>query len=426
TIALLLYRLLLPLLLVAALPGWLLRMFQRGGLGTRLLERFAIHTEAAEFEPCGAVHVHAVSVGETLIALKLIRSWLAADPQQTFVLATGTATGHHVASAAGIAGMRVTYAPIDLAWMVRRYLTRFEPKAMVLIEGELWPNLLQQCARRRIPISLINARLSPRSARRYRRCAAWLQPLFAHLDAVGVQENADAAIWSELGVPASRIHHTGSLKFDPNSGETPCTRPEFAAMIEALRPHRGVILAASTHAGEEVWLAQILREAAHDALLLIAPRHAERRDEVLAQLQAAGIPALLRSRFEADQLTSPGAVLIIDSTGELRDWTAHADAVVIGKSFLSTGGQNPAEAIQAGKPVLFGPHMENFQPLANQLVASGGALLAHDARSLGLAIQRALDPAQAQDISQRARQVLEAHQGATQRTVKLIRSLKKA
>ena len=175
--ALLIYRLLLPLLFIAAFPGWLVKMLRRGGFATRLGERVARYSIPAATEPRGAVHVHAISVGEALLALKLIRAWLVRDPGRRFVLATGTATGHHIATAAAIPELRVTYAPLDFRSMVRRYLTRFEPAQIVLIEGEAWPELLLASRQRGIRVTLINARMSPRSACRYRRFAAWVRPV---------------------------------------------------------------------------------------------------------------------------------------------------------------------------------------------------------------------------------------------------------
>lgn len=417
--ALLIYRLLLPLLFVAAFPGWIVKMLRRGGFGTRLGERLAVYTEPLEFEPCAAVHVHAVSVGESLLALKLIREWRVRNPQQRFVLATGTATGHAVATAAAVPGLRVTYSPLDFRSMVRRYLDRFEPAQIVLIEAEAWPHLLLECRRRALPVSLVNARMSPRSARRYRKFAAWIRPVFSLLDAVAVQEPGDAEIWRDLGVDARRIHFTGSLKFDPGIAK-PALRPAFQQMLDAFG-NRPVVLAASTHAGEDAWIAAAIRRAVPAALPVIVPRHAERRAEVENELEREGFAVTLRSNFEPPpEAGSRPPLFLIDSTGELRDWTAHADVVIIGKSFLESGGQNPCEAILAGRPVVFGPHMENFEPLASRLVAANGCIRATDENELCTAIPRALDPQTAATMTRNASHVLASHDGATQRILDLL------
>jgi 3-deoxy-D-manno-octulosonic-acid transferase len=413
------YRLVLPLLFIAAFPGWIVKMLRRGGFGTHLGERAAIYTTPLEYEPCGAVHVHAVSVGEAMLALKLVREWLVREPERRFVLATGTATGHAVATSAEIPGLRVTYSPLDFPSMVRRYLNRFEPSQIVLIEGEVWPHLLLACRKRSIPVRLVNARMSPRSTRRFKRFAVWLQPVYSLLDAVAIQEAGDAEVWETLGIDRRKIHHTGSLKFDPGSGPPPARRSEFQVMLDAFGKNRPVVLAASTHAGEDAFIAAAVRQANPGALAVVVPRHAERRAEVSADLERAGFLVRLRSA-EPAATGDRRCVFVIDSTGELRDWVAHADVVVIGKSFLSTGGQNPCEAVLAGKPVVFGPHMENFQPLASRLIANGGCISAGDSAELSQAVTTALDPVKAQEMTRKATAELAAHEGATRRILDLL------
>jgi 3-deoxy-D-manno-octulosonic-acid transferase len=424
TAALWTYRLLLPVLMAVAAPGWLVKMLRRGGFGTRLGERAAIYTSDREFEPCGATHVHAVSVGETLIALKLIRAWLEREPDRRFVLATGTATGHAVATAASLPALRVTYSPLDMPSMVRRYLNRFEPGQIILVEGEAWPHLLLACRKRCIPVSLVNARMSPRSERRYRKFAPLVAPLFSLLDSIAIQEAGDASVWEALGVDPRRLHLTGSLKFDPGSGAIPAKRQSFQAILDAFGKNRPVILAASTHAGEDAWITTAVCQTLPDALPVMVPRHAERCGDVRAELERAGFKVVLRSAFaHSSPAINPADgphVFVIDSTGELRDWTAHADLVLIGKSFLATGGQNPAEAILAGKPVVFGPHMENFEPLAGRLVAAGACLRVCDPEGLAAAIHAALADENTVRMTASATRILARHHGATQRVIDLL------
>jgi 3-deoxy-D-manno-octulosonic-acid transferase len=376
-----------------------------------------------EYEPCGTAHFHAVSVGESMLALKLIRQWSIKEPERTFVLATGTATGHAVACAAKISGLRVTYSPLDFRWMVRRYLDRFEPSQIVLVEGEVWPHLLLECRRRNIPVRLVNARMSPRSARRFKRFAEWLKPIYQMLDALAIQESEDAGIWETLGIGKHNIHETGSLKFDPGCGARPQRQPEFQKMLDAFGKSRRVVLAASTHAGEDSLIATAVFAADPDALIVIAPRHAERRLEVMADLVRAGFSVVLRSSFwEAAIDTNNRQVLVIDSTGELRDWTAHADVVIIGKSFLSSGGQNPSEAILAEKPIILGPHMENFQPLTRRLIAAGGCICARDRDEIQKAVLTAFDSRKARELTTIASGLLDHHEGATKRILALLRA----
>jgi 3-deoxy-D-manno-octulosonic-acid transferase len=422
-LVLIIYRILLPVLFLVAFPGWVVKMLRRGGFGTALNERVGIYFTEKEYEPCGAIHLHAVSVGETLLALKLLRVWQAAHPDTRFVLATGTSTGHQAAAAAGITGLRVTYSPLDFPWMVRSYLSRFEPSAIVLIEGDIWPEILLAAQRRGIPVSLANARTSPRSAKRFRKLAPLLRPFFSRLSAVYIQEKEHRSLWQALGIAPENIHLTGSIKFDPQGSPAPSANPVFAEMLTAFGSHRPIVIAASTFPGEETLLAEAILTADENALPVIVPRHAERRAEVSAALNRAGFSVTLRSQWSAGSKPSESKspqVFVIDSTGELSTWMAHADAVIIGKSFISTGGQNPAEAIIARKPLILGPHMDNFQPLVGHLLKAGGALSASDKASVTAAVRTALDPSAAQVLVENASGVLSLHEGATNRHLRVL------
>ena len=413
-LSLLLYRALLPMLFLIAFPGWVLKMLKRGGFGTALNERIGIYFREAEFEPSGAIHFHSISVGETALALKLLKAWAAESPGTRFVLATGTATGHHFATSAAIPGLRVTYSPLDFPWMIRSYLNRFEPERIILIEGDVWPNLLRIAEKRGIRVDLANARNSPRSARRLLKFAPALRPYFSKLSAVCIPEEQHRTLWQALGIAPENIHQTGNIKFDAESSPIPSPNPFFAEMLAAFGKNRPIVLAASTFPGEEEMLARAILEADPAALPVIVPRHAERRAEVAQALSKAGFAVTLRSSFSPPSVETPHA-FVIDSTGELATWTAHADAVIIGKSFLSTGGQNPAEAILARKPLILGPHMDNFQPLVRHLLEKGGALTAHDVTSITLAVCAALDPQCAVELTEKAMCVLSFHNGATRR-----------
>jgi 3-deoxy-D-manno-octulosonic-acid transferase len=416
---LLIYRAILPLLFLIAFPGWVVKMLRRGGFGSALNERIGLYFDPPDFEPCRAIHLHAISVGETIIALKLLREWQNIDPEARFVLATGTATGHQTATAANIPNLRVTYAPLDFPWMIRSYLNRFLPSQIILIEGETWPNLLRIAQKRQIPVSLANARLSPRSARRFNKFASYLRPFFSKLSCVCIQEKEHRSIWQNLGIETENIHLTGSIKFDPQSSAIPEQRPDFREMLESFGKGRPVILAASTFPGEEALIASAIRDAYPNALPVIVPRHAERRQEVSQTLTQAGFHVTMRSVFETP-LRTGNAVFVIDTTGELATWTTHADVVIIGKSFLSTGGQNPAEAILANKPLILGSHMENFQPLVRHLHAAEAALIARNSMEISAAIRRALNPVIAQKLTQNASAILSSHHGATQRHLKVL------
>ncbi|MGJ8671368.1 3-deoxy-D-manno-octulosonic acid transferase [Rubritalea sp.] len=408
------YNLLLPLLLAVGVGPWVIKMLKRGGFGTGLLERVGVYREDVDFEPCGVVYVHAVSVGEVLIAIKLIRVWLLEFPDDQFVLAPTTATGHGVALEAAPVGVRVIYSPVDLPFVVNRVIRRFEPKQIILIESEIWPNLLVQAKKFGAEIGVANARLSERSEKRYHKVKGIISPIFSLFDRVAVPEPRDVDRWAGLGVARSALVVTGSVKFDQQGGVAPEKNAEFQAMLDTFGCGRKVVMALSTHAGEEKLIAESLM--GKDALLVIVPRHAERRSEVKDDLGKLGLEVILRSSVHVPKNVG-NVCFVIDSTGELKSWTAHADVVIIGKSFLGRGGQNPAEAIAARVPIVVGPHMKNFEPLVSMLKLSDGVVSVADAQELSAAVERVLSSDNSQ-MTAEALKVLDAHCGATLRTVK--------
>lgn len=420
-----LYNLLLPVFCVLAAPAWLLKMARRGGLSSRLWERMGFYDRAPEFEPGGVVYVHAVSVGEVLVALKLIARWRNDDPAEKFVLAATTSTGFQVASSRAPDEVRVIYSPIDLPFLIRRLFARFEPRVIAMVDSELWPNMLHAAERRGIPCALVNARLSPCSARRYRRFKPITGRLLGLLKLVCVQAEEHTAAWRAIGVTKEAVVVTGSVKFDPEGAKEPLPRPDFGDMLKEFGAGRPVVLAASTHRGEEVFVAEALKDLPA-VLPVLLPRHAERRADVKAELERAGFEVVLRSRFAAPQdLTR--AVLVVDSTGELRDWTAHADLVVIGKSLLAQGGQNPTEAIAARVPVVCGPAMQNFEPLITELRDARAVATVQNADELRATVERLLGRARERTaMVEQATAVLVRHEGATARTCALLRRLASA
>ena len=416
-IFLLIYNLLLPVFLVLSIPGYLIKMKKRGGFGTGLRERFGIYKKPASEEPKGGLYVHAVSVGEVFIALKFIREWVKTHSEPV-VLATSTATGHQVVRDAALPGVRALYSPLDVPGLSGRCLKRFMPKAVVLIEAELWPNFAEACHRMRIPMLMLNARLSPRSEGRYRKVRGITSLLFSRLTALGAQNANDKGRFGGIGVNEDIITVTGSVKFDV-MGDTPAEpRGEFRELLTAVSSGKPVVLAASTHAGEEALIATAVRQAG--AFPLIVPRHAERRADVVKDLAAAGFAPVLRT---AGTLPSPlpeNMCYVADTTGELRDWTALADVAVIGKSYLACGGQNPVEAIAARKPVVFGPDMTNFADLVTLLKAENSVWQCEKDALADTLRQVLTDKAEASARCERAYNALHVHSGATARSVALV------
>lgn len=416
-IFLLIYNLLLPVFLLISIPGYLIKMKKRGGFGTGLSERFGFYRKPARDEPKGGLYVHAVSVGETFIALKFIREW-SKTHDEPVILSTSTATGHQVARDAALPNVRPLYSPLDVPGLPGRCLKRFAPRAVVLIEAELWPNFAESCHRRSIPMIMVNARLSPRSEGRYAKVRGITRLLFERLSALGAQNENDKGRFARIGVDPDIITAPGSIKFDVMGDAPQSVREDFRTILDSLRAEKPVVLAASTHAGEEALIATAIREAG--AFPLIVPRHAERREQVVADLSQAGFTPLLRTAGELPAEIPANACYVADTTGELREWTALADAVVIGKSFLAKGGQNPVEAIAARKPVIIGPDMTNFADLVT-LLKNDDAILSCEAPELAATIQSALDKSEAtQARIERAYNALHVHSGATRRSVALV------
>jgi 3-deoxy-D-manno-octulosonic-acid transferase len=423
------YNLLWPIGLLLFLPRYLVKMFRRGGYREKFGQRFGIYDRhlCARLYWKKPIWLHAVSVGEVTIALKLSRQIRALKPDQHFVLTTTTTTGFAFANKNAPDWIDVMYSPLDFWPIMRRAFESIRPTTIVLVEAEIWPNMVAEADARKIPIALVNARLSPRSERRFRTFRPFVAPTFRLLDRVCVQNAEDIAKWKAFGVDESKLTHVGSIKYDP---EDVRVNPKVAC--ETLAGFglemRTVIFGGSTHAGEEKILGEVFRALRRDfvdLLLVVAPRHTERTAEVQRELTEMDFQVALRSQPPAiDPFLN---CLLIDTTGELRDWYGVATLVFIGKSLLARGGQNPAEAILAGKPVIFGPHMENFAALANSLLAQGAAIQADSPTELRRTMAHLLaNPDEREKMVENARRVLETHHGATARAAQVIVDLTKA
>ncbi|MFK7910743.1 MAG: 3-deoxy-D-manno-octulosonic acid transferase [Akkermansiaceae bacterium] len=423
-LVLLIYNIALPLFFVFAFPAWLVKMWKRGGYGTGLLERFALFKCSSADEPKDVIYVHAVSVGEVLIGLKLIAAMLEKDEAQRIVIAATTSTGHAVAREKSPKSVRVIYSPLDFNFIVRAVFRRFSPQQIVLIESEAWPNLLRIAQKKNVPVAIVNARLSARSEARFRKFNFLIKPVINMVSNIGVQNQADKDRFSGVGVEAKKLHVTGSIKFDPSGGQIPQKRDEFHDVLDDFGNEHGagrpVLLLASTHQGEEKILAEAVKKSGADVILVIVPRHAERRMEVIADLKLVGYEPLMKTQY-ISKLQHENACLVADTTGELRDWTAHADFVVIGKSWLGEGGQNPAEAIAAEVPVICGPNMGNFQPLVSQLCERDAIFMPGSSEAL-IELLPSLVSGEVDLItmSSHAKDVLNSHQYAIEKTLELL------
>jgi len=419
------YNLLWPLGLLFFLPGYLLKMFRRGGYREKFGQRLGIYREDVRLRLAKrrSTWLHAVSVGEVAIALKLASALRALQPDLQCVLTTTTTTGFALANKNASPWIEVMYTPLDFWPIIRRAFAVIRPARILLIEAEVWPNLVAEAHARRIPIALVNARLSPRSEKRFRLFRLLVAPTFRLLDLVCVQEPEDVDRWRRLGVERDQIRHTGSIKYDPvGLAERIDTEGIDVSDLDAFAK-RPVLFGGSTHRGEEEILAKAflnLRQRFSLLCLFIAPRHVERLREIRAQLEALSLHVRLATEVATLDNAKPECVLL-DTTGELRNWYPVATVVFIGKSLMAHGGQNPVEPIIGGKPVIFGPHMENFARLAMSLVANNGAIQVNDAGELERVAEKLLrDGEMRRLLVQNAAEVLAQHRGATARTAQLI------
>ena len=414
-------RHLYTILLYAAMPLVLLRLVwrarrQRGYL-QHVAERFGFHGAAHAAQPC--IWVHAVSVGETRAAEPLIRALQACYPQHRILLTHMTPTGRETGES--VFGDEVTraYLPYDLPGAVARFLDHFRPVAGVVMETEVWPNLIYAAARRDIPLYLVNARLSERSLAGYRRTGALARDALAAFTAIAAQSAADAERLQTLG--AARVTVTGNLKFDL---DPPADQLEQGCAWRAAVGVRPVVLAASTREGEEALLLDaVLRAGAGDVLWVIVPRHPQRFDSVAALITARGLR--LQRRSAGHSIANDTQVLLGDSMGEMAVYYALSDVVLMGGSFLDFGAHNLIEPCAAAKPVIVGPSTYNFTDAAEAANAAGAALRVEgmDA-AVVLALQLLADAPRRAQMGAAGVAFTAAHRGATQRVVALIQPRK--
>lgn len=355
-----------------------------------------------------AVWVHAVSVGETLAALPLIRALVARHGDGQVLVTSGTPTGSERVRAALGDTVWHCYAPYDLPHAVHRFLGRVQARQVMVMETELWPSLFRQLARRRIPLMIGNARLSERSLRGYSRVAGFAASVLGDITLVGAQSEADAERFRQLGAP--RVEVLGNLKFDIEPD------PQTVAEARARRARWGdgpVWIAASTHEGEEALALDAhrrLRERHPGAVLLLVPRHPPRFSGVARVLKEGGWDWAARSSGWPE---TPPAVVLGDSMGEMWTYLALADVAFVGGSLVPVGGHNVLEPAALGLPVLFGPHMQNFAPARTALLEANAALEVQDANTLFEAVSTlAQDADRRRTMGAAAMAALAPHRGA--------------
>lgn len=397
-----------------ALPLVLLRLYARSLKSPEYRRRIGERLALGRPAPRADVWIHAVSVGEVQAAELLIRRLRVRDSAIQVLVTTTTPTGAARVRELFADQVAHRYTPFDLPGVLGRFLGQVRPSLVVVIETEIWPNMLAACERQGIPVVLANARLSARSARGYARLAALTRATLRRFACIAAQTQEDAERLVALGADAGRVRVTGSVKFDLRQ---PASQRETAETLRrAWGIQRPVWVAASTHEGEEALLLRAhrrIRERMPTALLALVPRHPERFDRVAALIARQGFSMARRSRYEP---CAEAAVLLGDTMGELPAFLAAGDAAFIGGSLVPTGGHNLLEAAAAGAPVAVGPHTFNFARITEMMIEEGAAVRVADAGELAERMLHWLgDAALRAQVGEQGRAVVERNRGALDR-----------
>ncbi|MEI9978085.1 MAG: 3-deoxy-D-manno-octulosonic acid transferase [Edaphobacter sp.] len=419
------YSAMLLAVLVVGAPYWLVRMATSGRYRAGLLGRLGRVPENLRGAVRGrdVIWVHAVSVGEVLAAAQLIRELKAALPGWVVAVSTTTETGQRLAKER-MGDSPVFYLPLDFAYSVRRYLDVLRPKMLVLMESELWPRMIVECSARGIPMAVVNARISDRSFPRYMRLRGLWRPFLQRISLFLAQSEETAERLVKIGVPAGRVRVAGNLKYDVQAREASAMTRRIGSLLGAR-----LIVAGSTLAGEEEALLAAwpgIREAAPDAVLLVAPRHPDRFDEVLELIGKTGYPFFRCSQLMvATEPISGGTILLLDTIGDLASMYGIGAVAFVGGSLVAKGGHNPLEPAQFGVPVVMGPSYENFREVVERMRAGDAIRIVAREKLEETLVALLRDTEGARTLGERGRWVFEQQSGATGRTVEALTTLLK-
>jgi 3-deoxy-D-manno-octulosonic-acid transferase len=427
----LLYNVILACVALLALPllvPWVFTCAKRRATVRQRLGLFplsAMGNRKDAFRANRRIWVHALSVGEVLSALALVEQLRQCFKTDALFFSTSTQTGFAVAQSKLVSKVdALFYFPYDLLPVVRRVTRRVAPDLVILVETDIWPNFLFEMQRRRVPVFLVNARLSERSWRRYRRLVGLVRPLFGTLARVCTQTGRDAERFRQLGVARERVYATGNIKFDQAS------HPEMNANLQALHrylkatPEQRTIVAGSTHPGEEDLIGQAwadLKRQIPGVKLILAPRDPSRAAEIRELFGRGGHEAVLWSEIFHHGTRVSFDVLLVDTIGLLGKLYALADIAIVGGSLGPFGGHNPLEPAAWSKPILFGSDMNDFRQIAQMLLAAGGAIQVTDAERLTPIMKKLLNDRQwSRDLGANAHLVFKRNQGTVAKTVAVI------
>lgn len=382
-----------------------------------LKEKFGFLDSSLVTHHSSAIWVHAVSVGEVMAALPLLKKLREKYPSKKLILSTITDTGQKVARERAPEGTGVVYLPFDITPVITAVIKKAKPAILIIIETELWPNLIRSFRGNGIPVILLNGRISENSFRGYKRVSSFMKGVVSHIDFFGMQGEEYAERIKSLGVNTGKVMNTGNFKFDAGLSSH---LPVWTEKIKG-----PVITAGSTHEGEEEFITSVYHELKKDSPflnLVIAPRHPERFKGVEDMLRSKGISFIKRSAF-SNQLPEStivqGQIILLDTVGELSAIYGISDIAIIGKSFRGYGGQNPLEPACWGKPIVCGPHMENF-PVIRDFYTEGAAIEVREDELYSTLKELLLSPAKAGEIGSRAQELYRKNAGAVERSLKIV------
>ena len=414
-----LYTLALIVAGIAALPNLLWRCLR----GATYLQDFSERFGGRPLEPVrldGCLWFHAASVGEVQGLQPIIAALHDRFPSRRVVLSTFTPTGKAMAQTLIPQAGRVFLLPFDLPWTVGKMVRRLRPSALIVQETELWPNLFRCLGRLRVPIVLVNGRLSSRSFRRYALIRPFTRRVLGNVSLVLAQSNTSAQRFQNLGMPARRVQTVGNTNIDRALKQAQSVPPH--PMASSLAGRR-VLAAGSTHEGEEAILVSVhrrLRDQFPDLCLILAPRHLERVESIVRHVRASGLSVIQRSQYPGEPGVCPD-VIILDTLGELVSFYELCSVAFVGGSLVPVGGHNILEPVMFGKALLFGPHMHHFPELADLLSNADGAIqVRNEAELYAQAAHLLANPSQGAAMGRRARHALDSNSGALQRTCEVL------
>jgi 3-deoxy-D-manno-octulosonic-acid transferase len=417
-----LYNVILTCFLILHIPYLFLQSLLRKRPQKQLKERLGSFPDLSSKKP---IWIHAASVGEILCSIPLLKRIKKEVPDCEIVLTTMTSTGNETAKKLIPEADRILFFPMDHPFIIRRAIRKIGPRLLLIAETELWPNLLRSCSRKQIPVVLFNGRISEKSFRGYLLLKSFFKRCMKDISLFLMQTEEDRSRIIEIGAPPERTKVAGNIKFDQFFPSL--TRETTVGLSGSLglQGNEIILIAGSTHQGEEeifIRLFRDLRKADPHLILILAPRHLDRLDEVEKVLRNEGLSWKRRSSLSGQDRKEISGVILLDTMGELMRLYSLGTIVFIGGSLVPVGGHNPLEPLFFKKCVLFGPHMFNFLEISRRLIAEGGAILVNDREELSSQLKRLLSDEKARnEVGENGYRFLQKHRGATERIFEKIK-----